>query len=68
MKKGDREAALCYREGVKVIEGTYRVLSEDGVPVEPIRKRTWLGAVIRHPMTWWWIGAIALVGLTEGLW
>lgn len=62
---------------MKVIEGKFRVLSEDGVPVKPVRHPArrfasrlpgplrWL---LLQPMFYWWVFAITLVGLTEGLW
>lgn len=54
---------------MKVIEGKFRVLSEDSVPV---RKRRRLPRAIRymnsHPILWIWAALITVVGLTEGLW
>jgi hypothetical protein len=55
---------------VKVIEGEYRVLSEDGVPVRK-RKPLWLRVVryiVTRPVFWLWVFMLTDVGLTEGLW
>lgn len=73
MKKGDREAARVLGLGVKTIEGTFRVLSEDGQPVEPPPRRRPLSVrVVRYlaskPIFWVWVFMITFVGLTEGLW
>lgn len=53
-----------------MIEGEFRVLSEDGVPVEPRpRQAKWRRYAARVPfIVWVWVFAITLVGLTEGLW
>lgn len=56
---------------MKVIEGEFRVLSEDGVPVKPkpTRMRR-LGRLARRVpyIVWVWIFMVSFVGLTEGLW
>lgn len=49
--------------GVKVIEGEYRVLSEDGVPVEAKARRRASGYA---PLLWFWAVMVGFVGLTEG--
>ena len=52
-----------------MIEGKYRVLSEDGLPVR--KRKRWpraVRAVLTYPMFWVWVVMISFVGLTEGLW
>lgn len=58
---------------MKTIEGTFRVVSEEGQPVEPQPRRRPLAVrvvryVVRQPMFWVWVAMITFVGLTEGLW
>lgn len=53
---------------MKVIEGEFRVLSEDGEPVKPKKRRSRLRAVLTHPYFWMWVWMLTVVGLTEGLW
>ena len=65
---------------MKVIEGEFRVVSEGGVPVEPVepvehpakrfarRLPRPVRYVLTRPLLWVWVGAFTVVGLTEGLW
>jgi hypothetical protein len=53
---------------VKVIEGEYRVLSEDGAPVRK-RKPLWLRVVryiVTRPVFWLWAFMVGFVAMTEG--
>lgn len=57
---------------MRVIEGEFRLVSENGEPVRPkpeasvwIRAASWL---VRQPAFWLWVVMLTVVGLTEGLW
>lgn len=54
---------------MKVIEGEFRVLSEDGVPIK--KRRRWprvVRYILTRPIFWVWVVMLSFVGLTEGLW
>ena len=50
---------------MKVIEGEYRVLSEDGLPIKKRWRRGPL-YLLTHPVIWMLVAFVSFVGLTEG--
>ena len=57
---------------MKVIEGEFRFVSENGEPVIPKPKASLCnraaGWLVRQPAFWLWVFMLTVVGLTEGLW
>lgn len=52
-----------------MIEGEFRVLSEDGVPIK--KRRRWprvVRYILTRPILWLWAFLLTVIGLTEGLW
>lgn len=66
-----RAALAVLSRGVKVIEGQFRVLSEDGKVQQPPKRRglhPWARYILTRPLFWIYAAMITVIGLTEGLW